>query len=77
MIPSICIRLNVQVNNINPNSSMHYCNLLPQGDINRIFLEIAKKISELHPDISFVPNGECPWTLYADYQKCPFYLPPQ
>ncbi len=73
LIHNQCKNLKVQVNKTNPTWSMHYCTLLPRGGFNRTFEVIAKRFKELHPDITFVPNGECPWASYGDYQECPLY----
>lgn len=71
MIPNQCEHLDVLVQNTKLTWSMHYCRLLPKGNINSNFETVAKKFKELHPDISIVPNGECPWAPYNEFQECP------
>lgn len=75
MLLSRCKHLKVKVNRANPNWSMRYCDLLPKGVADGNFMKISEKFKELHPDLSFVPNGECPWAPHADSHKCPFYCP--
>lgn len=70
-----CKYLDVQVNSTNPTWSMHYCRLLQNQGINDYFLKIATRIKELSMEYAFIPNGECPWVLHNECEKCPLYDP--
>ena len=58
------------------NNCMHFVNgqcPLCKHDHMTEFVEIQRRFEQLHPGHYAVPNGECPFAIFYEQQKCPYY----